>query len=1059
MVQHEFSEEALELETANKVMALGEYKFIDAFSEVFGDEGTLGRKTPEEVVLSHHLKASLAKLNPDLPNEAIDNALYAMCEGKAAVGMVRANQDFYKLMKDGVLASYKDNNGIEQQTTVKVIDWNTQENNDFLIVRQFKVAGEMYNCRADLVIFINGLPLVLIELKATHKNLINGFTDNIKHYKEEIPQLFWYNALIVVSNGSQSKIGSITSQWEHYSDWKKINDEGEVGIISLDTVIKGVFAPTKLLDIIENFVLYMDVTGGVAKIIAKNHQYLGVNSAIQSVKNRHEKDGKLGVFWHTQGSGKSFSMVFFTQKILRKLKGNWTFLIVTDREDLDSQIYKNFANAGAVTEGKEVRATSRESLKKLLSEDHRNIFTMIQKFGTENKGESYGEISTRDDIIVITDEAHRSQYNVLAMNMRKALPKASFLAFTGTPLMKTDEKTKDVFGDYVSVYNFKQSVEDKATVKLYYENRIPELQIINDKLDDDIEAIIEEADLTDEQEERFAKQYVKTYELVTRDDRLEKIAEDVVEHFMNRGFMGKAMYIAIDKATAIKMYDKVKKHWVLYIDTLEKQLLTCEPNHRQTLIDKRQYMLETDMAVVVSSAQNEIEALKKKGVDITPHRKRMNSEDLAEEFKKVDSKLRIVFVCAMWITGFDAPSVSTLYLDKILKDHTLMQTMARANRVWKDKPDGMIIDYIGIFQQLQKALAIYGNSGIDGSSDDGNPIEDKNELVRMLAEASLNMNAYLKKKGVDIDALLKEKDTFHRIKLVDLAVEQILESDKSKDEFFGLAGRLKVLLSAVLPDVRAEKYLKQVLAVSIIAEKVREISSPLTPDDKEAEKRKIEALSEKVAKLLDESITIDDYEIKDSKPFDITQVDFDELKERFFSPDSKKTTLELLKSSIKRKIKELLQMNGSRESYSELFEKLIDSYNAGDIDAEKLFLELVKLSRGLQEEETRHVRENLTEEELVIFDILTKPEPKLTKAEIETVKAVAKELLEKLKKERLILDWRKKQSTRAKVVSTIEEVCDKLPEAYNTDIFKAKCDSLYVHLYDNYPTGQHRLSN
>ncbi len=326
-----------------------------------------------------------------------------------------------------------------------------------------------------------------------------------------------------------------------------------------------------------------------------------------------------------------------------------------------------------------------------------------------------------------------------------------------------------------------------------------------------------------------------------------------------------------------------------------------------------------------------------------------------------------------------------------------------------------------------------------------------------LAEASLNMNVYLKKRGVDIDALLKEKDTFHRIKLVDLAVEQILESEKSKDEFFGLAGRLKVLLSAVLPDVRAEKYLKQVLAISIIAEKVREISSPLTPDDKEAEKRKIEALSEKVAKLLDESITIDDYEIKDSKPFDITQVDFDELKERFFSADSKKTTLELLKSSIKRKIKELLQMNGSRESYSELFEKLIDSYNAGDIDAEKLFLELVKLSRGLQEEETRHVRENLTEEELVIFDILTKPEPKLTKAEIETVKAVAKELLEKLKKERLILDWRKKQSTRAKVVSTIEEVCDKLPEAYNTDIFKSKCDSLYVHLYDNYPTGQHRL--
>ena len=494
MVKHDFSEESLELEAINKVLALGGYEYIDAFTEAFGEEGVFGRKTSEEVVLPRRLKSALTKLNPELPNEAIDNALYALCEGKAALSVVRANEDFYKLLKDGVLANYKDHNGIEQQSTVKVIDWNTPAENDFLIVRQFKVSGEMYNCRVDLVIFINGLPLALIELKASHKHLINGFTDNITHYKKEIPQLFWYNALIVVSNGTETRIGSVTSEWEHFSEWKKINSEGEEGIISLDTVIKGVFEPSRLLDIIENFVLYMDVKGGVAKIIAKNHQYLGVNSTIESVKSRKQLEGKLGVFWHTQGSGKSFSMVFLTQKILRKVQGNWTFLIVTDREDLDSQIYKNFVASGAVTE-KEVRATSRESLKKLLSEDHRNIFTMIQKFGTETKGESYGELSNRDDIIVITDEAHRSQYNVLAMNMRKALPNASFLAFTGTPLMRGDEKTKDVFGEYVSVYNFKQSVEDNATVKLFYENRIPELQIINENLEEDIKAIIDEADL------------------------------------------------------------------------------------------------------------------------------------------------------------------------------------------------------------------------------------------------------------------------------------------------------------------------------------------------------------------------------------------------------------------------------------------------------------------------------------------------------------------------------------------------------------------------------------
>lgn len=1067
MTKHGLHEEALELEAMKKVVALGGYESADAFSETFGDDGMFGRKTSEEVVLPSRLKQALIKLNPDLPNEAIDNALYAMCEGKTALSLLKANEHFYKLIKDGVLVTYKDNNGIEKQSTAKIIDWNNPKANDFLVVRQFKISGETYNCRADVIIFVNGLPLVLIEFKATHKSLINAFTDNITHYKKEIPQAFWYNALIVVSNGTDSRIGSITSEWEHYSEWKKINNEGEQGIISLDTVIRGVFEPVRLLDIIENFVLFME---GKGKIIAKYHQYLGVNSTIESVKNRKKLNGKLGVFWHTQGSGKSFSMVFLTQKILRKLKGNWTFLIVTDRQDLDGQIYKNFANCGAVTE-KEVRATGRDSLRKLLSEDHRNIFTMIQKFSTENKGDSFEEISDRDDIIVINDEAHRSQYEVLAMNMRKALPNASFLAFTGTPLIQGEEKTKDVFGDYVSIYNFKQSVEDKATVKLYHESRIPKLQIINQKLDDDIKQIIKNADLTDEQEENFAKKYVNTYELITRDDRLDEIAQDVVEHFMNRGFRGKAMYIAIDKATAVKMYDKVQKHWKLYIDKLEKKLLSCEENQKQAILDNREYMLETDMAVIVSSAFNEDVDLQKKGVDITPHRQRMKKEaDLDEKFKDPENKLRIVFVCAMWVTGFDAPSVSTLYLDKILKYHTLMQTMARANRVWKDKPDGIIIDYIGIFQHLQEALAIYGKAEIVDADDGSFPIEDKNELVSMLENASIDMNIYLQKKGISIEDIINENDNFKKIQFTDdavnkirpadLAVEHILENDKSKEEFFNKAGRLKALLKAVLPDVRAEKYLKQVLIVSIIATKVQEVISPLDEGERLKGNRKIEDLAEQILGLLDESISSYGYEIKDSKPFDISQVDFDELKERFFSSDSQKTTLEKLRSAVKRKIKELMQMNPSRESYLESFEKLIDNYNSGDIDAEKLFLELTSLSRSLKEEESRHVRENLTEEELVIFDILTKPEPKLSKNEIEAVKKVAKELFDKITKERLVIDWRKKQATRAKVANTIQDVCETLPEEpYTIDIYKNKCDNIYMYFYDNYPSGHHRFGS
>ena len=432
--------------------------------------------------------------------------------------------------------------GIDTEDIVKVLDFNTPDNNEFLLIRQFKISGEHYNCRADLILFVNGLPLVFIELKATHKHIENAFFDNITHYKEAIPQVFWYNAFIVVSNGTDAKFGTITSKWEHFSDWKKINNENEKGIISADTLMKGMCSKKNLLDLIENFTLFQETNGGTIKICAKNHQFLGVNNAIKHfIINR---DGKLGVFWHTQGSGKSFSMIFFVQKILRKVKGNWTFLIVTDRKDLDDQIYKNFVSTGAVTE-QNVQAETREHLKRLLREDHRTVFTMIQKFGTEEKGQSFEKISDRDDIIVITDKAHRTQYGTLALNMREALPNAKFIAFTGTPLMRGDEKTKRVFGDYVSKYTFKQSIEDKATVPLYYEARIPEMQITNDELEKDLQNIIDSADFSQEQEEQFEKEYVNLYQIITRDERLNIIAKDVVEHFMNRGFMGKAMSLSI----------------------------------------------------------------------------------------------------------------------------------------------------------------------------------------------------------------------------------------------------------------------------------------------------------------------------------------------------------------------------------------------------------------------------------------------------------------------------------------------------------------------------------
>ena len=462
--------------------------------------------------------------------------------------------------------------------------------------------------------------------------------------------------------------------------------------------------------------------------MAQNHQYLGVNNTIQSMlEARRQGHGRGGVFWQTQGSGKSFSMVFFAQKVLRRQAGNWTFVVVTDRVELDDQIAKTFKAAGAVSEaeGDECHASSGAHLRELLRGNHRYVFTLIHKFQTPEM------LCDRPDVIVLTDEAHRSQYDTLALNMRAALPKALFLAFTGTPLIAGEERTREVFGDYVSIYDFQQSVEDGATVPLFYENRTPELQLVNPDLNDDIYRLIEDAELDPEQEARLERELARQYHILTRDDRLETVAKDIVRHFLGRGFVGKAMVVSIDKATALKMHDKVKKYWAEETRRVRDELGTLNLMPRDTesaaeLAQRDRRMAElrqrlsilttTDMALIVSPAQNEIQQMRALGLDIEPHRRRMNESQpgLDEKFKDTDDPLRLVFLCAMWLTGFDAPSCSTVYLDKPMRNHTLMQTIARANRVFPGKHSGIIVDYANVFASLEKALAIYG-AGQGGS--------------------------------------------------------------------------------------------------------------------------------------------------------------------------------------------------------------------------------------------------------------------------------------------------------------------------------------------------------
>ena len=1033
-----FTETALEQGAIGLFESLG-YEVMGCFDEEVGEPSTLGRRNFREVVLIPKLQSSLRRLNPRSDDGSIDRAIEELTKDRSALHPIIANREVHRLIKDGVRVQVREPNGSIRGEVLKVIDWDDPSNNDFFLASQFWIAGDLGRKRLDLLVFVNGLPLVFIELKAAHTNIKTAYDCNLSDYKDTIPHVFWYTAFVILSNGSQSRIGTISSQWEHFSEWPKIESEDEPRTLSLETIIRGTCDPARLLDLIENFLLFVGVRGAPVKLVAKNHQYLGVNNTVEALKSIEDNKGKLGVFWHTQGSGKSFSMIFFSQKVLRKIPGNWSFVIVTDRQELDDQIYDNFTDSGVVTEDYTQASTS-SHLRRLLTEDHRLIFSLIHKFRTE-PGQQHPVVSDRSDIIVITDEAHRSQYDTLANNMRNALPNASFLAFTGTPLIIGEERTKEVFGDYISVYDFQQSIEDKATVPLYYENRIPELQLTNEDLNEDMEELIEKAQLDEEQEEKVEQQFSRQYHLITREQRLDTVAKDLVSHYMGRGFQGKAMVVSIDKATAIRMYDLVQKHWKVYLEELmARRSKASNPVNRAVLDDQIAYMSETDMAVVVSQAQNEMARMKEKGLDIVAHRKRMLNEKLDAKFKDPDDPFRIVFVCAMWMTGFDVPSCSTIYMDKPMKNHNLMQTIARANRVFRDKVNGLIVDYVGVFRDLQRAMAIYGSGGgtIEGA------VLDKDRLVQSLEMAIETTEEFLANLGADLSAIVAA-EVFEAIQLVDDAVEAVLVDDDTKTQYLNLAGDVNRLFKAILPDSRANQFIGKRSAIREIERRIRSKSEPVD----------INEFMKDVETLLDASIATDGYligtgEESDDHIRDLSKIDFDALKASF-EKGKKNTELERLKAAIDRSLSKMVEENKSRIDFKEQFEKLIAEYNAGSLNIDVLFEELVAFTQDLNEEAQRHIRENLSEEELAIFDLLTRPNMRLTQKETDDIKQVCRDLLNTLKAEKLVLDWKKRQNTIADVQVTIETMLDSgLPTKFDKEAYDTKCHLVFSHVYDSY---------
>ena len=1099
--------------------------------EEFGPDGTLGRADTKQAVLHRDLRAALERLNPGLPALAIEKALRKLSVYDVTRSAVQHNRDFYRLIRGGVPVQYRDSEGRRKTTRAQVIDFdNRPGSNRFLAVRELKLTGVRtpnYSRRADLVCFVNGLPLVFIELKAVYKNIRQGFDNNLSDYMDEnvIAHAFHHNAFLVVSNGDHARYGSITSEWGHFAEWKRL-DEAEGGRLDAEVLLNGMLAHDRLLDIVENFILFDDSKPGpTRKIIARNHQVLGVNRAVDSVAQQerlkrefpteqrlrhrvvelplesrapsdqlsatrrvaeraspyiprgpvnvveraHPDLGRLGVFWHTQGSGKSYSMVFFAEKVRRKLEGNFTFLLMTDRKDLDDQIYKTFVGCD-VADDNTPRAATGDDLEKLLKENHRYVFSLIHKF---NKNvEPKNPYSERDDIIVISDEAHRTQAGRLARNMHFALPNAAFLGFTGTPLFKQDQLTRRIFGDYVSRYDFKRSEEDGATVKLVYKNRGEKLGVARKDLNHLIAEKIEEAELDPDQEALLERLLGKDYEVVTADERLEKIADDFVEYCAIRWESGKSMLVCIDKITCARMYQAIVPRWrakaesvrsvadgkraeaEVEDDMTRRAELEKEVRHLRSQAD---WLDKTIVQIIISEAQNEVKEFKKWGFNIIPHRALMKQGfetadgprvDVGTAFKNPDHPFRVAVVCAMWLTGFDVECLSTLYIDKPMKAHTLMQAIARANRVYPGKDSGLIVDYNGMLRSLREALAQYAlGDDVDGGDDEiVAPIEER---VQALIEAIEATEAHLRSLGFD-PAMLVGSTGFTRIKGLKDAVEAVYSGDEAKRRFETLARQVFTRFRALLTEPAVFAYAERHDNIEAIYKKLTERRD--TAD--------VTTLLKELHRIVNEAIRTrepgDDQ--TEDLTFDLSKIDMQKLRDEFAKKVGyKATALQDIREIVEQKLAEMLARNPLRMDYQEKYEQIVADYNREKDRAtiEKTFEELAGLMDELDEEQERAVAEGLEEDELALFDLLKKDN--LAKAERERVKQASRDLLASIKVRLSELDrfWEKEQTKADVQVFILDHVYANLPSPpFTSEEKKAVAAEVYEHVWQQAVSGR-----
>ena len=1022
--------------------------------EAQDDVSLTGRANASECILPGVFSQALRRINPQIDPETLEGIVHDYRKDYTGTDMVDTNYKFYNQLRNGIKVKTR-NQHREDFDIVKLIDFDNPGNNDFHCVNQMWIKGHFRYRRPDVLLFVNGLPVVFIELKNSTVKVEESYNKNLLSYRKDIPNVFALNQICVLSNGLQTKLGAWDAGYEFFFEWLRVNDEkqrldreqiAEHGT-SIQNLIDGLFRKDRLLDYIENFIFFDNKR---TKIIAKNHQYLGVNNLMESAKRREELNGKLGVFWHTQGSGKSYSMVMFVRKVRRKLHGNFTFLVITDREDLDTQIHKTFVRTEVIGDKEECQPKNAAQLRDFLRGNKPMVFTLIHKFQYD-KTKKYPILSERDDIFVLVDEAHRTQYKQLAENMHTGLPNANYIAFTGTPLLGSKRLTNQWFGDYVSEYNFAQAIEDGSTVPLFYSRRVPEVGLTNNWLDTDIADIVEEEKLNERETELLENASSRILEVIKRDERLDKIAQDIAHHFPRRGFLGKGMVVSVDKYTAVKMYDKVKHYWDEEMKAIVKQRNEAtDQEKRDKLTAMLNYMKRVEMAVVISEEAEETEKFLKQGLDITVHRKKMNEitpdgKDIEDRFKDKDDPLSLVFVCAMWLTGFDVPSLSTLYLDKPMKSHTLMQAIARANRVFPGKTCGILVDYVNVFKYMQQALSDYASS--DDVTDF--PAKDIEQLIANIDSCILECDAFLLTLGINLDEIIAESNTLDQLEQLRQAYMRILEKDEWKDRFKVLSNLLINLYDASKPEIFERGWSNVKFApISYI----HGLFCNLIDDEK------LNRAKARMAKTLDQSVSAQgndddqaEYVIHQGKVIDLSKLNIDSIRREISTSPYKALEIDDLRAFIEKALEQLINKNCTRVAFSQRYRSIIDRYNAGGSENEDYYEKLLQLIDELKKEQGRSTDMGLEEEELEIYDLLIQGR-KLTQAEKQKVILAAKNLYKKLlaEKERvMVVDWYKDEQPKKKVMHLIQvSLNEDLPESYDRAAFTDKTNLLMNHLID-----------